>query len=138
MDKCFECGDAAQANHHVVPKVLGGTQTIPLCLKCHGKVHNKDLVTMRKLYNNFLQKNPLKAGSYFKGGRRPYGFDVVDKILLENVEEQLVIERMMKELKEGKKMTAIVRGLNKDGILSASGRPWHYQSARNVMQRDKV
>ena len=105
MDKCFECGDAAQANHHVVPKVLGGTQTIPLCLKCHGKVHNKDLVTMRKLYNNFLQKNPLKAGSYFKGGKRPYGFDVVDKILLENVEEQLVIERMMKELKEGKKMT---------------------------------
>ena len=33
MDKCFECGDAAQANHHVVPKVLvkGGNYSKKSC-----------------------------------------------------------------------------------------------------------
>jgi len=39
MDKCFECGDPAQANHYVVPKILGGTKEVPLCNLCHGKVH---------------------------------------------------------------------------------------------------
>lgn len=39
MEKCFECGNPATENHHVIPKVLGGTKTVPLCTKCHMKVH---------------------------------------------------------------------------------------------------
>ncbi len=42
MDKCFECGKQATENHHVIPKVLGGTKTVPLCTKCHMKVHGLD------------------------------------------------------------------------------------------------
>jgi hypothetical protein len=38
---CFECGsDSDIHHHHVVPKSLGGTKTIPLCIDCHGKIHN--------------------------------------------------------------------------------------------------
>ena len=40
---CFECGDPAQHEHHVVPRVRGGTKTIPLCLKCHEKCHDKKM-----------------------------------------------------------------------------------------------
>lgn len=41
---CFECGSQDDIHqHHVVPKVLGGTRTIPLCVVCHGKVHGKQL-----------------------------------------------------------------------------------------------
>jgi Mor family transcriptional regulator len=48
-DKCFECGAPAECNHHVVPRSLGGTQTIPLCLVCHGKIHDKDFVKAKRL-----------------------------------------------------------------------------------------
>lgn len=41
--ECFECGKPAKHEHHVVPKTLGGTKTIPLCEECHSKVHGKDL-----------------------------------------------------------------------------------------------
>lgn len=40
--KCFECGDHATEQHHVIPKVMGGTKTIPLCSRCHMKVHGLD------------------------------------------------------------------------------------------------
>ena len=40
---CFECGSNGPLhNHHVVPRKLGGTKTVPLCEKCHGKIHNLD------------------------------------------------------------------------------------------------
>ena len=36
---CVECGNKAEENHHVIPRVLGGTFTVPLCSICHGLVH---------------------------------------------------------------------------------------------------
>lgn len=30
--------------HHVVPRHAGGTKTIPLCAKCHSKVHGMKLI----------------------------------------------------------------------------------------------
>ena len=49
---CFECGNAAHCKHHVVPESLGGTKTVPLCLVCHGKVHERDFVKHRCLQVN--------------------------------------------------------------------------------------
>jgi hypothetical protein len=46
--KCFECGNPAEHNHHVVPKSKLGTKTIPLCVSCHEKVH--DVKSMSKPY----------------------------------------------------------------------------------------
>ena len=40
--ECFECNKIATENHHVIPKTLGGTKTIPLCGSCHAKVHQMD------------------------------------------------------------------------------------------------
>ncbi|MDD7913775.1 HNH endonuclease [Polaribacter ponticola] len=37
--KCFECGEEATEDHHIIPRVYGGTKTIPLCSSCHMKVH---------------------------------------------------------------------------------------------------
>lgn len=39
LGPCFECGKPAEHRHHVVPRSLGGTKTIPLCTPCHRKVH---------------------------------------------------------------------------------------------------
>lgn len=47
---CFECGCYDEIhNHHVVPKILGGTKTVPLCPSCHGKVHGVDFLNHKKL-----------------------------------------------------------------------------------------
>src|SRR4051812_39798680 len=53
---CFECGQPAECQHHVVPKCLGGTKTVPLCLVCHGKVHERDFVRHRRLQLTGIQK----------------------------------------------------------------------------------
>jgi len=42
---CFECGGTAAHDHHVVPRSLGGTKTVPLCEGCHGKVHGTNMKT---------------------------------------------------------------------------------------------
>lgn len=41
-DPCFECGQPADHDHHVVPLSRGGTKTVPLCGECHGKAHHRD------------------------------------------------------------------------------------------------
>jgi hypothetical protein len=38
-EKCFECNAPAECNHHIIPKSVGGTKTVPLCLDCHAKAH---------------------------------------------------------------------------------------------------
>ena len=46
---CFECGEPAKCDHHVIPKSKGGKKTVPLCDKCHSVVHDSKLVTLRHL-----------------------------------------------------------------------------------------
>lgn len=46
---CFECGKPAQVNHHVIPRVMGGTKTVPLCDKCHSLVHDSNFVKLKEL-----------------------------------------------------------------------------------------
>lgn len=58
---CFECGNTAHHNHHVIPKSLGGTKTIPLCESCHGKVHDRKFVSHRAL-TKAGQDKARKAG----------------------------------------------------------------------------
>lgn len=53
---CFECGQVGEShNHHVVPRVLGGTKTVPLCECCHGKVHGIDFTKHSELTKVGLQ-----------------------------------------------------------------------------------
>ena len=64
---CFECGcDSEIHNHHVVPKMLGGTKTVPLCPSCHGKVHGVDFLNHKKLTKEGLvnaKNRGVKLGS---------------------------------------------------------------------------
>ena len=41
MKTCTNCNSTQNIQqHHIIPKSLGGQETIPLCSKCHGLVHN--------------------------------------------------------------------------------------------------
>ena len=63
-NKCFECGSGVDLHeHHVIPQVLGGKKTIPLCNDCHGKLHGK---------NGGIHKNPNDWRRLIKIGREKY------------------------------------------------------------------
>lgn len=66
--KCFECGDVAEHEHHVVPKSKGGTKVVPLCSRCHGMVHDEDMVTWRTLHKEGIAK--AKAEGRFTGRKK--------------------------------------------------------------------
>jgi hypothetical protein len=71
--KCVYCGSQAAHMHHIIPLSVGGdnrdSNLIPLCLECHGKIHNKR-------YNNKwkeLQKigiEKAKAEGRYRGGTK--------------------------------------------------------------------
>ncbi len=46
---CFECGNPAHVQHHVVPKSKGGRKTVPLCDSCHSIVHDARLMGIGEL-----------------------------------------------------------------------------------------
>lgn len=61
---CFECGESENIhNHHIVPKSMGGTKTIPLCNACHGRAHGKDVG---------IHKNPIEWKRLIKLGREKF------------------------------------------------------------------
>lgn len=126
MKGCFECGEVRGLhNHHVVPRSLGGTKTIPLCERCHGLVHEKDLrianLGARK------QKAMQERGEYI-GGRPPYGFQNVNGVLVE-VPHELDAIRQARELR-ARPMTlrAVAAELEARGILNRVGKRFDAES----------
>lgn len=77
---CINCGGSPCELHHVVPLSLGGndieTNKVPLCSKCHAKVHGLNSTT-RGTYWRELQKAGIekaKAKGKYKG-RKPKKYD---------------------------------------------------------------
>lgn len=68
-DICFECGENKDIHyHHVIPEAKGGTKTLPLCIICHGKVHNRDFMKIKELQRVGIEKAKLKG--LFKGRKK--------------------------------------------------------------------
>lgn len=63
-EKCFECGSLTEHQHHVVPRLYGGTKTIPLCVRCHGLSHSVRLTSSQLIKAGILQakKRGVKIG----------------------------------------------------------------------------
>lgn len=67
--ECFECGssDSTIHFHHVVPFTMGGRNTIPLCVPCHAKVHNRKFVDHKELQRLGIER--AKKEGKFTGRR---------------------------------------------------------------------
>jgi len=63
-------------------------------------------------------KQRRKAEGYFVGGRRGFGFDVVDGRLVFNQDEQKLIKKMRRMVANGRSLTEIHRWLNQDQGIS--------------------
>ncbi len=62
--RCFECDGLAKHAHHIVPRVLGGERTIPLCHDCHSKVHEHDFTKHSELIKKGIKKNIERGGNH--------------------------------------------------------------------------
>jgi len=93
---CFECGsDMNIHNHHVVPKVLGGTKTIPLCTSCHSKVHSKNLTKFSKLARIGRMKYVANGGKL----GRPEGAKESNDKFLSKPKNQEIFKLLQRGLK---------------------------------------
>lgn len=130
--KCFECEMESDClhNHHVVPRSLGGTKTVPLCEKCHGLVHGRRLNTS-ELTRAALQKR-IKEGKKV-GSIPPYGYKFEGQLVVPNEEEQKII-KLVKKLKDEKRgATNIANILDKNKVPSR-GKKWHARSVLNIFK----
>ena len=122
MRPCFECGEPADQDHHVVPNARGGTRTIPLCPLCHAKIHDKGISTSVLSREGLAQKREL--GEWF--GRPPYGWRInnLTCTLVEVPAEQLVLTRIRQLHKEGVSYRKISEKLAEEGSLTLKGKPF--------------
>lgn len=131
---CFECGLPAQAQHHVVPQALGGTKTVPLCLVCHGKVHSKDLLLMRKL-QEAAREQRRRAGQIVHvhaayGWRKTRG-----KQQEPDPEEQEVIQQILLMRRTGMLLADISADLNCRSLTRRNGKPWIAATVAKIVDR---
>jgi len=78
-DICFECGSKESIHyHHIIPEVMGGKQTIPLCEECHGKVHDRTFTKHRELQRIGIERAKLEGKFQ---GRKVNSVEPVEKYL---------------------------------------------------------
>ena len=129
---CFECESTEEIHlHHVVPRSLGGTRTVPLCGRCHSLVHSKDLTRIGTLTSKAMKRKIRRAE--YVGGKVPYGFRNVNGRLVVDAEE-LDIVRQARELRAGGlTLQAVASELAERGLLSRTGKVFHHDSIRAMV-----
>ena len=76
-------------------------------------------------------KQRRKAEGYFIGGRRGFGFDVVEGIKVPNIEEQRLLKQMKKMKEKGKTLKEIHKWLN-----NVMGKKLAYSSMRVALTKN--
>jgi len=132
--KCFECGSTDDLyDHHVVPRSLGGTKTIVLCGKCHGKVHQRGGIGSKALTKAALA---VKKARGERVGTVAFGCRVADdgKTLIAYQPEQTIIAKVHELRRADYTLRAIADELNRQGFKTRKGTAWQFQYIANVMK----
>ena len=143
QNKCFECDSVEFIQyHHIVPKILGGTKTIPLCANCHGKVHDRDLLSMHKLSIQAKNKNGIFGGrpkkvelTLTEENKIKKNIERIKKIEQENekINFKLSLENKIKQIFNDK--TIVVKDACK--MLNIS-RATYYRHAKNYESKINI
>jgi|TARA_R110000824_G_scaffold401000_1_gene610222 hypothetical protein len=98
-DKCFECGETATCNHHVIPKSVGGTKTVPLCTDCHANAHTGS--GLRKVIKCIKQNNLNKQ--QMPSSFPPLGYYKVqkDKLIRVSKKYSKIVQEMFQMSADG-------------------------------------
>ena len=138
MKECFECGATADLQeHHVVPRLRGGTMTVTLCLSCHMKAHGRD---SKGLNHSKLTKEGLAKTDKPLGTHNP----VIQMAALEGKEAakeaywEEMKQHIIEAVSEGHTKTPqIALFLNKREIKNKRGGLWSAQSINPFWSRFK-
>lgn len=136
---CFECGcDGEIHNHHVVPKILGGAKTVPLCTTCHGKIHGVDFLNHKELTRQGLvnaKKRGVKLGS-------PQNLTKDAKMKgVEKITENRLLNNEWNKAKEfiskldTKHLTNIALLLNENGYRTRRGCLFHASTVKRLIEQ---
>lgn len=122
LERCFECGQPAQHRHHVVPRSLGGTQTIPVCVRCHGLIHSREALAHPELTRRALQHKKAQGQRI---GQIPYGYRLArDGVrLIPDKRQQEVLVWMRRQRQRGVTLQDICNELHRVGERTSKGRP---------------
>lgn len=131
--RCWECdADGPLHQHHVVPRSRGGTRTVPLCERCHGLAHDRDL-QITALTRKALQAKRRKGE---RVGQVPYGYQLGadGRTLVEHAGEQRAIGLVRELRASGLSQRAIVAHLNAHQLDAARGRAWHLPMVQRLLK----
>ena len=70
----------------------------------------------------------------YTGGNVPFGFNVVDGKLVEDVQEQDILHRINRLRAKGHTLQEIADELNADGVATKRGRPWSYGTVSKALK----
>ncbi len=128
---CFECGNNASHEHHVIPVSRGGAKTVPLCTRCHGLAHD---IEMKMLTSAAMQYKRSKFE--YTGGPVRYGYDVAEDgvRLVENEAEQTIRARARDMHSAGMSLRAVASELTAMGLRSRKGTSFYAAQIRNMVK----
>lgn len=132
--RCFECGDDAQHEHHVVPRSIGGTATVSLCADCHCRAHGGRVGhwTTPDLTRAAMQRKKERGEL---AGAAPLGYRATVDGFLERDERELETILTAKKLRnDGASMRAIARALSDAGHRSRAGRPYQLTQVARMLR----
>lgn len=135
MAQCFECGLPATHQHHVIPRSLGGTKTVPLCDYCHPKAHGENgYWAVKELVRKKLKAR--KADGYRIGGNLPYG-KMADsqKRIIDNPKERYwqYVAKALHDM--GVHFRAIARMFNERKVPSRGASQWRGWKVNQAVKR---
>jgi hypothetical protein len=126
-------------HHHIVPKIKGGTKTVPLCEECHGKVHGIDFTNHSTLTKEGLKRakdKGIKLGSPQNLTReaKQKGNDAIKNNRLKD-SNWIICKNFIEEfIKVNGKVnyTHISNSLNQQGYKTRKGYPYRPQTIRRI------
>ena len=144
MKECFECGATKDIqDHHVIPRLRGGTKTVPLCYSCHCKAHGRDSKGLEhsRLVSEGIKKhfkeNP-EMKSKWGAGSRPGATAVARAGLTKKADQYaLNVGKLAWERRQaGVTWSAIAEEFEKLEIKTSTGRnKWYPTSIKNIIER---
>lgn len=72
------------------------------------------------------------------GGRLPFGYDSQDGNLVQNQDERLVIDQVLRYRNEGQSIRSIIGLLNESGIPTKMGKRWNIRQIQLIIKRHAV
>jgi hypothetical protein len=142
-EACWECGKNEEVHyHHVVPRSKGGTRTLPLCLECHGKVHNKKMHSSELVKASYARRRKQNPGVKF-GADAAQIKKMVEASAIVRTEQAIEFEQMVIHYdlilnQDGyKTQQQKCDRLNELGIKTRTGKLWSQPGFNRTLKRAK-